>query len=406
MPKIKVFILIISLFGLFSCQKNATFNQKSYPLLQTLNVSDIDTNRVVFNAEFLELGIDKIEEYGFVFTDASLFNAESTDTIRVGLNDTKESFTVSITDKLVGNLTYNVKAYAYTDKQMIFGNEVEFTSMGSRWEPWYLNLVTELDYGSDVHSISNDKTGFLLFGNENFYAYDPDSNQFKSLQKIPVDVYSANSYASFIWNGQIHVLTSHSNKIQVYNINADEWQANIDRPFKPNPIRGFCGFTINDTGYFLDIDNFYAFDPANNSWLSKADFPGTRIYSSLVLGDFVYIFSTGNTIWRYDQLNNSWQFETEYPGEWNGYIAGFETSGNLYWGLSSNNGKVAKDFWAYTPATKTWERVSDFPAYHHHSLVFSFSVGNFGYVGYITGVSTINKEIFPIFKFDPKKIGP
>jgi hypothetical protein len=139
----KSYFLIVSLFAVLyigilnSCKKDE-LDSREYPRLITLSVSDIDSTGAVFSGEVLTLNNEEIIDHGFVWSTNSsvLPNAEF---ISLGVLKNKGTFNFKIDYALAINKKYKVKAYLKTATYTVYGNELEFESLGS-------NAPVLLDY--------------------------------------------------------------------------------------------------------------------------------------------------------------------------------------------------------------------------------------------------------------------
>ncbi len=404
------FSLFFLLITLLSCVKEAEPEAKLYPLLQTLEVTNIDEEGATFNSEFVNVGLEPITEHGFVF-DLKDPVVDASETLRLSNVAQPGIQSTTINDGLAGNLTYYVKAYAKTNKYLVYGNSIEFKSKGSRSNPWELALEPTLRGWGNAFGFSHGDFGYLMFQSRAFYSYNFKTNEIKRLSDVPVGGNTGTLYASFILNNNLYLLQVTSQTIYKYDLINNLWSSSGPRPFTPNGSAGMGAFTLNNKGYLLSYDNLYSFNQANNTWTKEASMPGIYIYSVQVTGGVAYVLSDKQEIWKYSAANNQWQYETVYPGKWygniDGRIIGFSIQDKIYFGLGYYGGNdiSANDFWEYTPATKSWKRVVDFPLFHEEEAVFSFNSGSQGYIGYRRTYLYDNESggSYNIFKFNPLK---
>jgi hypothetical protein len=162
------------------------------------------------------------------------------------------------------------------------------------------------------------------------------------------------------------------------------------------------------------ISNFYEYDPANNTWTARANYPAAVRQSGTMftIGNKVY-FGLGSstpyyggtptaddTFYEYDPATNSWRTIADYPDpQYYGARLGasaFVINNLGYVGCgATNTGMFA--FFAYSPATNSWTRVHDFPGAWSYTASFSF--GNYGYIA--TGESIAGTASHDYFKYDP-----
>lgn len=405
--KITYCVIAISLF-LISCTKDAEVVRKNYPVIQTHNVSNIDSNGVTFNGEFIDIGYSHIMEYGFVFS-ACPSSIESLCTLTINSNAANGVFSESISEKLAGNINYTVKAFAKTANQVIYGNSIEFFSQGSKYNPWNLILQPKMEGWHDAHGTSNNELGFILFQSEDFYSYNPNTNSLSKKQNIPIDGNTGTYYASFNLDNYLYILTNDSKEVLRFDINNNQWTKLGNRPFIPNGDIGFFGFSINNIGYFLSKEKFYSYNQLNDTWSKKNDIPSGRIYSAEVIGGKVYVLGDNRWIWSYNPEDNTWHKESQYPGEWNGKIISFTQNDKIYWGLSYYGGYTgapspATDFWEYNSNLNNWRKIENFPLFHSQNEIFTFSINECSYFGYRHPEYSARFDEYIIFKFDSQKI--
>jgi uncharacterized protein (TIGR02145 family) len=165
------------------------------------------------------------------------------------------------------------------------------------------------------------------------------------------------------------------------------------------------GFAIGDKGYIgtghryssqsYYYNDFWEFDPANNTWSQKANI-SDRTRSSAVgfaINGKGYIGTgsspTGtpnvneslNDFWEYDPSTNSWSQKANLGGVVRYRAVGFSINGKGYIGTGITNGnEKLKDFWEYDPISNTWTQKADFGGTERFGAV-GFSIGEKGYVG-------------------------
>jgi hypothetical protein len=401
---IYISVLITSL--LVSCTKEAEIVSKQYPVLQTSDASDISLNGVTLNGEFISLGSSNTTEYGFVYSTKEPFLVKS-DSLIITSKATKGKFSGLIEKGVAGNIKYNVKAFAKTENRIIYGNAIEFFSLGSKYNPW--DFVHKPNMGGyfDLFAVSNNESGYVLFQSGDFYSYDPGTNTVSKRQNAPVKGNSGTYYASFNLGKNLYFISNGSQEVLMYDSN--QWTKLGNRPFIPNSSYGCMGFSINNTGYFLTKGYFYSYDQVADAWSVKANIPSSYIYSANVVGNTVYVLGSNRDIWSFSPGSDTWQKLTQYPGVWHGKIVSFTQKGKIYYGLSYYGGYTgapspATDFWEYNPWLNTWKEVQNFPLAHSQDMLFTFSIGSFSYFGFTNPEYEFPYDTFLIFRFDTQKI--
>jgi N-acetylneuraminic acid mutarotase len=135
------------------------------------------------------------------------------------------------------------------------------------------------------------------------------------------------------------------------------------------------------------MKQIWEFDPSNNTWTRKKDFPGTARWAAIgiALGNKGYVGlgdQGGGSIlrdwWEYDPATDTWTQKKDNPSlkplQWS---AGFTINGRIFVGISAY--LQSNEWYEYIPSTDNWIRRADFPG----RIVFSpasFVIGNKGYV--------------------------
>jgi hypothetical protein len=402
MSKTIIITVAISVFFI-SCTKEAELITRQYPMVLTRDVTNVQSEGVTLNGEFKNVGYSNVTEYGFVFStfDPDLENSSS---LIISPEAKNGLFSGSIEQGIAGNIKYHVRAFAKTEKQIIYGNRVEFFSQGSKFNPWDLILQADISGWHDAFSSSSNELGFIIFQSGDFYSYNPENNSVIKRQSIPMSGNTGTHYASFYLNSYLYVLSNNSFEILRYDIDKDQWTKMGNRPFSPERHTGFFGLSINNMGYFLSRDNIFSYNKTNDTWTQMRDISLPMIYSAEVVNDRLYVFADNKGIWSYTPEINSWRMETTYPGIWNNNIVSFTQNDKIYYGLSyygsySGAPSPATDFWEYNPELKTWKEIENFPIYHSQNELFKFSIGSLSYFGYRQ-----DYRKYHLFKFDSQKI--
>lgn len=122
-----------------------------------------------------------------------------------------------------------------------------------------------------------------------------------------------------------------------------------------------------------------------SQWAQMADMPDTTfaLGSSFTIGNKGYAMKPfcNNEFWEYDPQNDTWTKKTDFPGICRFLTSGFSINGKGYIGLGRNIGnQLETDFWEYDPTTDSWTQKAQFPgAGRDHAI--AFSIGSKGYLG-------------------------
>lgn len=171
---------------------------------------------------------------------------------------------------------------------------------------------------------------------------------------------------------------------------------------------GYVG-TGTDTAELVQKD-FWKYDPTNDSWTQIADLPGAarRDAVGFSLNGLGYV-GTGmsnhislngnklNDFWSYNPISNSWDSLAPFPGNlMNGvyFSTGFALNGRCYiCGGKTGASAYTSEFWEYKPSNNQWIQRSNFPGGLRY-LLSSFSIGNYGYVGFGANQDVYKKDLY------------
>ncbi len=167
-----------------------------------------------------------------------------------------------------------------------------------------------------------------------------------------------------------------------------------DNTFALNP-----SFTIGNKAYLINIkcnNELWEYNPVNDSWAKKADFPGTcRLYASgFAVNGKGYVGlgrdqQTQNQLltdfWQYDPVTNTWTQKAQFPGPGRDVAVGFSIGNKGYLGtgiapLAQSTFTYYNDFWEYNPGSDTWTQKANVPGLGRGYAV-GISLNGNGYVG-------------------------
>ncbi len=106
---------------------------RSYPVVDTKDVSDVNEHGATLNGEILDTG-DGATDHGFLFNKSPVLPAtiDASDRISLGPTETAGKFATLANRNLASSQTYYVRAYAVSKKgTVVFGQELTFVSQGS-----------------------------------------------------------------------------------------------------------------------------------------------------------------------------------------------------------------------------------------------------------------------------------
>jgi N-acetylneuraminic acid mutarotase len=173
------------------------------------------------------------------------------------------------------------------------------------------------------------------------------------------------------------------------------------------------GFSIGNRGYvgtgFSGAGNsysdFWEYNPADNTWSKKDDFPGgPRQYSfTFVIGGKGYVGGgyTGNTLnvfkdfYEYNPLTGHWTTKDSIPIPIS-YATAFSINDKGYVATGNKNGAASQDVYEYNSQTDTWAQKNIFPGNARFGAS-SFSIGEKGYLGFGTNGGSSFGDIYNDF---------
>jgi N-acetylneuraminic acid mutarotase len=170
--------------------------------------------------------------------------------------------------------------------------------------------------------------------------------------------------------------------------------------------KGYAGTGYSNINQGANLKDFWEYSPETDCWTRKADFPGTARYSAVgfSIGDKGYIVTgsigqtDSNYLWEFNSKTNTWTRKADFPGEARQYAVAFTIGmkGYLGTGISLNGDK--NDFWEYSQSTDQWVRKANFAGLIRHSAA-GFTIGDLGYLG--TGVSNFGDDDKDLWEYNP-----
>ena len=127
--------------------------------------------------------------------------------------------------------------------------------------------------------------------------------------------------------------------------------------------------------------DLWQYDPVTDTWLQKANFPGTARYSAVaaVANGKAYVgtgTSSGptslfNDWYEYDPQSNTWTEKTAFPGAARQGAFAFSLNGTLYVGGGFSGSNYFTDVYAYNPAADTWAQKASLPGPFAEAVCFT-----------------------------------
>lgn len=174
------------------------------------------------------------------------------------------------------------------------------------------------------------------------------------------------------------------NDLWAYHPETDSWEQKADLPAdgRRNAVafvienKAYVGTGINHDNADLGdvLDDFWQYEPLNNSWTQMADYPGyggLGLYyaTGFSIGDKGYICGGKkgpndytDEMWEYNAEFGYWIQKADFPGGDRYQLSSFVIDEQAFVGLGTDHDVYQNDFWAYSPSTDAWVQKTDFPA--------------------------------------------
>lgn len=217
-----------------------------------------------------------------------------------------------------------------------------------------------------------------------------------------VRAYAIDKNGSLIWSEQ-HTLQTKAH-----------WT--LMKPF-PGMSNSPGAFYLNGLAYFggghgSNNGDFWAFDPINNTWEKKQNYPafgGRAGITGFVINNIGY-FGTGSagpvqkTFFKYDPILNQWQTLQDFAGMARSEAVSFTIGNTGYLGFGDGEPGAFSDLWAFNPITETWTEVGvPFPG-EGRTMALAFVIDDKAYIGFGHGPGWAPRLDF--YQFDPSQSNP
>lgn len=153
-------ILFVSISIAFIKCDEEKVTTREYPRVETLDVINVDSNGATFRANILQHGSDDEYEYGFVWSKEMEPTIEESEKVISTSNLSTDSFQSGVTTTLIEGEDYVVRAFVKNSEYLVYGNPIEFTSLGSG-APKVISLVSHFGTVGDTISIKGDNFSYL-----------------------------------------------------------------------------------------------------------------------------------------------------------------------------------------------------------------------------------------------------
>jgi N-acetylneuraminic acid mutarotase len=129
-----------------------------------------------------------------------------------------------------------------------------------------------------------------------------------------------------------------------------------------NPL---IGVYTEKSAYLKD---FWIYDPLNDSWTRKADFPSDDCDACVgfSFGNFIYVgsgfngFGFGGSFWKYDTTIDNWSQLKDFPENFRSGAVVCTNGERVFFGTGYDTYNE-NDWWEYFPTTDTWKKLNSMP---------------------------------------------
>jgi hypothetical protein len=125
------FLLLVVVLALLQAGCEDEREPRDYPRVRTLPVTNITEEGALFSGEVYEPGDVTISEHGFAW-GLSTPTVDYDNRVYLGTYEGTDRFSAEIPTTLTEGFTYQVAAFVKSGEYTVYGNKVEFRSLGSR----------------------------------------------------------------------------------------------------------------------------------------------------------------------------------------------------------------------------------------------------------------------------------
>ena len=187
-------------------------------------------------------------------------------------------------------------------------------------------------------------------------------------------------------------------------LQSQSWVQVNSLPDSFNETHHSFAFSFDDTGYIVagnsnsgERDDFYQYDPINDSWTELTPFPGNP--RGFAIGDTwngKAYFGFGhdgtsllNDLWEFDPSNMSWTELAPCPCAARTHPAMIAHNGRVFVGLGNTSTENMNDWWEYDITLNTWSQKDDLPSQSRHHP-YQFGINDYVYTGFGHGNDIFN----------------
>ncbi|NOX84490.1 MAG: hypothetical protein GXO86_00765 [Chlorobi bacterium] len=405
----KIFKLLIILLIFSGCKKE----EDVFLLINTLEPT-FHGDSISLNGQFVSFGQSKVLEYGFVMGKRDLPDLNKGDSVVPCFAKAKiGKYAVSILNDIDSGLVYNVRSFAKTSEETVYGNQVELTGRG-RIAAKILDFMPKHGKDGDfikIHGLYfgiNDSwikvflgakeaeiveqtTGSLIikvppykFREDCFITIEQNGQTTTSADRFKLDGPEIINFSPSSGNGDItlvitgknfsdqpwrNVVTVGTEKANVIESSGTQIKAELNTltilPGKYNLIVGANEKWDVSTDYFEVLSPWKEIAPIPYSGLAgtTAIEINNKIYLCTGTDDLISNGGYSTVVFEFDIQSGTWTRKKDFPGERRVSAAGFSIGNKIYFGTGYGYSahSALSDFWEYDPASDHWTRKNDVP---------------------------------------------
>lgn len=398
-----IITLTIVLFILVSCEKEPEI--KGFPIITTLNPTNIDETGATFRGELVQEGKNKTSSYGFTWSIQEP-NIKTSEKIVLGYELSEGVFETRINFSLVKDFEYKIRTFATYSDKTVYGNTVTLVSKGSEKSPWSKELSgISLEGWATPYGWSDGENGYVIFQNAIVYSFDPENMLFTRIHDFPISGNTGTRYTSVAIDNIQYVFSD--NDKNLYQLNKGVWSIKTNTPFRYGYFTGYYhGYSTLNQIYLLSSTQSFSYNPKTGLWQTKSAMPAQN-YSvgGTDLNGFAYVMDCGGKIRKYNPQEDTWQDISTFPGRflegsvyfYNCKMIGFSHDNSIYFGFCYYN-DIEENIWGFNLTTNSWKEIEPFPEDFNSGKIFYFYLKGKLYIGHG------NSGNYDIYSLDTSKL--
>lgn len=194
------------LFLLFqACTEKIEFEPRDFPAVKTIGVTGLSDKGATLQGVPIRMGDSPIIDHGFIWSTNPNVVVSTSDLVSLGTLNKSEMFSAMISTRLAKNELYYFRSYMRSEEAVVFGDVLEFNSLGS--EGPQLNKF-EPERGDLKDTISIIGKGFSQVEGKNVVYFDGKEANIIEIKKdtliatVPLAASSNQSLVSVVVAGQ------------------------------------------------------------------------------------------------------------------------------------------------------------------------------------------------------------